>query len=864
MPILAVIIAILISGNAFAHRGRPNLAGARTLERRPFVDRSPRGVHFPRIIFHNYSTDQKTKSEKTFPIQRLKVFRKQVLPQFEYLLPEYGLTFFETGVLWNLRFHGNPEDPMVAWIKTLFPSPNGATLTPSLNPHDPVFYLKASTLGKIIKSIQTQHSYKKLKNEVTDILFQDLDPEKYVNRLVNQLRDDTANLKRLEKNLLYVKNPVSKKKMEEEVGDLRQTLVRIKEELPRPQVKRLSFRGWRRGHLNVISSRLVNALKLTQMPNPPYPRHFVEQTLMAFAWAKKLSIEEYKKLFAEIPEVLERSENSDHSADFFEMKDFRRWTEKNKGRALQEVSRELLADPSQAVFYGYSQAAVSESYLKPSSHTFVTRFLRPGVQISFTNCVENLLLNFLNIVLFNPALGKVDESFLVDLAAKFQLQVEDSLFTFFSKHNEAFALGSESAQLDWVNEVISKLEGSEAVFLSGEPNQPPVCNLKAKLENALYALEILLFKNDPAYVGKSIEDKLNRICEVFSRYSFQLSWKLERSEINTRDSEVVFFVNEVPTFRWLFTTIEESIRTTRLDVTPKKNEITAQEDFAPSLLSEFASVPPVRYPILAWYFKQGQQKSAVQALSTRSKAEAMIASLFFRVKTDLDKLELVESIFRLKLEHHYELAFQLIETLPSLEDFSYWTTYWQKYFEILLQYRNIKPLGPICERAELRVAQFLVDKEKKEKIIFESIESGRVHLLKWLISQGVDIENSARFSGEFNSFQYAIYIGNIEIVKLIGERLSPQDMKTRTASFLENPFHIAARRNFPEISQYLYEKLGRTLSTNLFQEKNSSGFLPVDVAISYGANENLIQMLCEGVAEHLRAKPFTKEPQNWF
>ncbi len=142
---------------------------------------------------------------------------------YPHLSPIHGFTLLGTKTLENMRFYGNynsekkgygcldpksqigqllrqqndcPQDSISELIQRLFPSQDGVNFVPNQIGSDIASHLDSETLGKIVGRFSLIHGEslsleeeKKLESDLTDILFESLNPRKFLNKKLTENQD---------------------------------------------------------------------------------------------------------------------------------------------------------------------------------------------------------------------------------------------------------------------------------------------------------------------------------------------------------------------------------------------------------------------------------------------------------------------------------------------------------------------------------------------------------------------------------------------------------------------------------------------------------------------------------------------------
>ena len=150
-------------------------------------------------------------------------------------------------------------------------------------------------------------------------------------------------------------------------------------------------------------------------------------------------------------------------------------------------------------------------------------------------------------------------------------------------------------------------------------------------------------------------------------------------------------------------------------------------------------------------------------------------------------------------------------------------------------------LGLVCKWGKYDLAKYLVDKgadvsediEGGKCLLHLTIEKGSLERVKWLIGNGVEIDNEA--------LSVAAWSGHLNIVKYLIEQGSALN-ETSPRTYFNTPLTAALGRQNYDIVKCLVEH-----GANL-KERNDIYGAPLHAAIAFGAPLNIVQYLIESGA----------------
>lgn len=479
-------------------------------------------------------------------------------PSYQYLSPVHGLALLATKTINNRRIYGNygpkkvefgclelskkmhevlsssndcPQDYTSELVQRLFPYQDGVTISDNFIQKDPISRLKPVVIGKILGTI----------SKISDEDLIDVQKEKMIIQDLKLILSETS----------------------------------VQPKVSQDDIELTKF--------DQIAHLLVSSLKESHFATHRYPSHFQEQVLTTYIWKKGdgkkdlldffLGLAETNPKTMKDPTFIGSQEkraaflNSRFPLEQHQSSEF----DKEKislladGKKMKDYVNQLIQDPERLAFFAMTEKSKK---MPPMLDYGITQ--HSGVR--YPNCGDTALHNFLNIMIYDPITMKFNPSYLKDLESKDRsLKVHENLRLYYENNSDFAGANSQAKRDEWGKSVASHHAGV------GYDNQDAMCGITltgkaaspaGSLDNSLKVLHRLLYQNsDPITKVQTRSQKLDRLCEEFSRKDFKLGWKYKAGSESDKDSlnsinyilgdnhdiQLEFSINGIPSFQWRFT-----------------------------------------------------------------------------------------------------------------------------------------------------------------------------------------------------------------------------------------------------------------------------------------------------------------------
>jgi hypothetical protein len=471
-----------------------------------------------------------------------------------------------------------PHDFMSEWIQRLFPSVDGQIFSENGAKLDLVSHLDPQTIGKLISRIAPeedpafadQKKMSQLEQDLADILFEELDPEKFQSYFRDrESKRQAADLKaKVRKKIEYevalkTSGCSESKKLEIEdklpslIREIQAIDIRLQEfkktaqmsrgrpkkgEEEATSTKKVGIKWIPKDFLEV-AKLIVGALKESRGDQAQYPKYLPEQALVAFFMKKYNTKENIISLYRGMPELLSGSAIlRDHDTQFKFIHD--QWAESDRAgfapNAEEAVAQAFLEGP-EALIFETKRRSESSTRIPPliSFKTNVPHSsLGDGVH---GDCGETLVRNLINFVLYNPQTGTFDISRLDDLKKEHpELKFSEAMVQFYKENQDPSQAGQNPIHAKWNEEVLSGLAGVK-YYKGGDP---AVCDMAAGIDNFSKVMSQLFMngakgEENPLLKSDSTRsEKLDELFRLLSQKESHLIWSMKgKDPSKSRDRE---------------------------------------------------------------------------------------------------------------------------------------------------------------------------------------------------------------------------------------------------------------------------------------------------------------------------------------
>lgn len=593
--------------------------------------------------------------------QDLKGVHEFISPEYDYLSPIYGFTLLGTKALENMRFYGNygpkkegvgclekatqihsvlvkskdcPQDKTSELLQRMFPSHDGANFVANQIGSDPVSHFGPELLGIVSKrlamtqdsDLQDSKKVVELKEELKNLLYQELNPQSYYDNLRKVLTSRLKELKRSANNPPRVEQ-CGDKCHATEIEQLEKQIVWVKatlKELNPPKgdsasetsSSNSSSNSRRKGlgkeaDFNYFADLLVEALKESRLPPRHYPKHLTEQILISYFWKKADIKEDFLPLLEGMNFKVDSARLSSFLSQKYSSSDFNIESLKKDAK---EVATELLLNPEKLVFLAEQDKLVLKPF--PPILSYGQAKHSSLGDSKYSDCGGTSLRNFLNIVLYDSNAGKFNPHNLTQLQKENPaFQIHPRLLSFYERHSDPAASVSQEVRDEW-SEAISS--GHKGVNYH-KPVAVPLCEISSSgggIDNMMVVLERLLFYDgtdstkgsNPFHQAKERSEKLDVLCKTLSRRGFELDWSLSGTQDDSKGAsmlnkrtvaDIEFSINGKPSFIWAFRQGHFAITDIQQDKESWKDRIAVK--FSQLIATDPSSQAGVSPLLLLWF-----------------------------------------------------------------------------------------------------------------------------------------------------------------------------------------------------------------------------------------------------------------------
>ncbi|MDP1724563.1 MAG: hypothetical protein Q8L85_07665 [Alphaproteobacteria bacterium] len=174
-----------------------------------------------------------------------------------------------------------------------------------------------------------------------------------------------------------------------------------------------------------------------------YPKNVVEHTLLAFAWKKADKRTDMEELVKAAVDSVDFSNNSNTNFN----QDFYFSCKKKQKDEPESFENEVFSNPELASFFGHGHEIYENEY--PLLITYGQARLG---EYQFPDCVETMIRNFFNILLYDNRSNKFE----VDKLKNTEIKVSDELISFYANYPTISLQKTQRARNDWATIVSNK------------------------------------------------------------------------------------------------------------------------------------------------------------------------------------------------------------------------------------------------------------------------------------------------------------------------------------------------------------------------------------------------------------------------
>ncbi|MEO5969434.1 MAG: hypothetical protein ABIQ95_05865 [Bdellovibrionia bacterium] len=402
-----------------------------------------------------------------------------------------------------------------------------------------------------------------------------------------------------------------------------------------------------------------------------HPTHVIEKALVSLAW---MNTEDFNKpqflaLYEGIPHVLKGNhlDTGEWRREQYKDSDYKTLVKSlNELGERDKMARYLLKHSEVAAFLSHGEMVFDTTKLPEIGYKSITyKSKKLGYDVSFSDCMDSSILNFLANTLRNPETGVFDPDWMQKLLGAREFRINPEFLKFVKNHPSLSSLDSKAAHEEWAP-LVSDLQGVNYV--------QPGYEVDTQVSNIFHILDHLLFNpsSDEAHSlneesGTTNEMKMNRLCRFLSPKNRELGWSISggNGEIFNHTNTGVtlhFTLNKQPYFEWIISAGHSEIRPFRL-----KNK-SWKYGLAGIMIGTIKNEKDENL--------KAQQVQSVVGLIDKDDLELFLETLIqqkgaFR-SLNLDsnerKLTLIEAVLVNHLKPYYSFIKKLDKTLPTAED----------------------------------------------------------------------------------------------------------------------------------------------------------------------------------------------------
>jgi len=220
-------------------------------------------------------------------------------------------------------------------------------------------------------------------------------------------------------------------------------------------------------------------------------------------------------------------------------------------------SDHLMKHPEELAFLSYGRSFFDGNALPELGYKTVSYVHPKKGPVSFADCMDSSILNFLGITLRDPKTSLFSVAPIQSQLAKNHLKTNPELDKFIHQHPEVNSLDSLDAHKAWVP-LVQRLQ-----YVNGD------YEMDTTLGNLFRVMEHLVFQSsgqgqagsktssltDPK---KSNSQKMNVLCELLTRDDFELEWEVlggKKEDLDKKNTGVTlrFKIEGEPAFDWSIT-----------------------------------------------------------------------------------------------------------------------------------------------------------------------------------------------------------------------------------------------------------------------------------------------------------------------
>ncbi|MBF0361357.1 MAG: ankyrin repeat domain-containing protein [Oligoflexia bacterium] len=773
----------------------------------------------------------------------------------EYLHPLNGVLLLQ-GMISNIFNYsvldkkGRAVYPSEEFVRHVFNTaesdiPNYLKVTTLASNFGP--FLSVSTVGAILKVLidadlnNIQESKKeKLTNKLIEAISKDSGHKERVQsakeqitgveKLLRECMDKyNKNVSRISKETTKEKECVEKKDNDYVISNLARAvtkkLIPVECEDQGNQFKYLLVRmGYKDESLKSFVRKLTKSWFYERSKNAKYPKHFTEQILLSLAWliddtdglggaksndGKKKQILE---LYANLGLFKNKGNNVvDFSQEKYDEKDYYKIQD---AESYNKLLNDFEKKKSQLAFFTIAQPLYDFSIAPEIGYKAVEYQIKnsiPPRKVRFADCMESSILNFLAIV-FRKGEG-IDFEFLN------KFKIHPQLREFFEQHKSITDLtNNNTTHDDWVK-LMEQVPG--VIYVNKDKDVGEGYEVKAVLSNFFLLIEHLFFWNGKNKPFKGLENhsqKMDKLCEMFSRDGFKLDWNLisaAKEDLKKQEKEIIKFkINNVDAFTWRLLKKHSEIKRTTTNQTSFQrrklfSHIIKKSNKNLDIISE-------NFKLLVLSSDKSKMSEVLKLAKTKSQKrllQYLIPQIDFEDKTHLLKAIIDSESGR----NMHLLVKKIVKTFPP-EDYysklSLLEAYLQKQEEFKKEIENLlKKIGndytllinDSAERGFINIVNFFIIKNgvtvgnNNSMIFYKAAENGHIDILKLLIKK----KNFDPASNGNAAFRWAAQKGQLEVLKFLINKKGVNPVVDDNYAF-----RYAAQEGHLDVLEFLIDKPG--------------------------------------------------------
>jgi len=729
-------------------------------------------------------------------------------PEYTYLSPVMGLLALKSGMLANIRFHGNygaeqkeflchrqithpprnmpstsdrdcPQDYTTAIIQHLFPSPTGSLLTISGTETDIFYHLDNTNIGKLLKAV-SMGSEEEVGEAVDFIL----------SKISSQ-----SNLKR--------------------IGSA---------------WKHLDSTNTNKGITTKLAAYYTTMFLGAKKEADNYPPHLIETALLALAVKRANHVSDLAPLLLELKGFTKDSVTAtSYSKAFYD--NFKRAM--TQPGAVYNFSKLLEDVPEDLVFHTLAYDKYDSLY--PSMLGTATTNYQG---IPFSDCGESSLRNFFNIVLSDHKKRSFNT---------------DYLTTVFPNADKALIDFYQNSQTSYDNVSDDKLRPLWAAVVSNRASvtyrNKNICNMASSddsnngLSNMLVLIGAILGDKNLSNLTND-EDKLDYLFKAFRRSDFKFDWHMKKNNEKLKNNEfnIIISINEYREFIWEFEIGHFEL--TKLSTTSSDSKQDWRKDDLPLLeiICSSKTDSNLLHALLPFYLPDQWFRAHIHMLNSLEPTQKALLGVSFLYGAKLfsseAKLDTLNVVALLNSSIFKEIAPKWIHALP--EDGAINKKLIVAYFNIQQAIRGFK-----LDRGESLLQSFFKGGINKcfEKIDIKDIFLNEKLTCKFMAENNLQdlIKKDLIKTKKLRKFiRWAIMAGHLEVVTLLLKQVPEffEGVLAKKNIRDETVLHEIVKAGHLEVVKLLLEQLPN-FTKEALASKNAYGHTLLHMAINRKNNEGL-------------------------